>query len=93
MTENHGMKDVKNLHVPLPGKLHSALRDAAARLGKPATTVAREAIERYVHELRKQTIDLAIEAWATEVAGSELDLDPMLEFATVEFLRETPPYA
>jgi predicted DNA-binding protein len=78
------MKDAKNLHVPLPGELHSALRDAAARLGKPATTVAREAIERYVLELRKQTIDLAIEAWAIEVAGSELDLDPMLESATVE---------
>lgn len=83
------MKDGKNLHVPLSGELHGALRDTAARLGRPATAIAREGIERYLRELRKQAVDAALEAWANEVAGSEMDLDPALESAATEFLRQS----
>lgn len=83
------MKDVKNLHVPLSVDVHGALKDAAARTGKSATALAREAIERYLRELKKQAVDAAVEAWAREMAGSEMDLDPMLGDAGLEFLRES----
>ncbi len=82
------MKDGKNLHVPLSGLLHGRLREAAERTGKPATVLAREAIEAYLCQLNKEAIDARLTEWALEMAGSELDLDPALEQASLEFLRE-----
>ena len=80
------MKDAKNLHVPMPSDLHDELRKMAAQLGKPATVLAREAIERYLGQLHKQAVDAAIQDWAREVMGTQLELDPQLEAAGVEFL-------
>ena len=82
------MRDAKNLHVPIPIALHDELRRMAAHLGKPATVVAREAIEHHLKQLRKQAVDAEITRWASEVAGSVLDLDPELEAAGLEFLRD-----
>jgi predicted DNA-binding protein len=82
------MKNGKNLHVPLPAELHDQLREVAAQLGKPATVLAREAIERHLKGLKKQAIDAAITEWAAEFAGTELDLDSDLEAAGLEFLRK-----
>jgi hypothetical protein len=87
------MKDGKNLHVPLPGSLHDSLREAAKRAGKPATVLAREAIEAYLRQLNKAAIDGMISDWAREMGGSELDLDPALEEAGLEFLSEDEPGA
>ena len=67
--------------MPLPADLHEA-----AQLGKPATALAREAIERHLKRLRKEAMDAEITAWALEHAGTEVDLDPALEAATLEFL-------
>jgi len=48
--------------------------------------VAREAIEVYLRHLQKQAIDLAIQEYAKEVAGTYDDLDVELEAAGVDFL-------
>lgn len=87
------MKNAKNLHVPMPLELHGELRQAAVRLGKPATAVAREAIEVYLRRLQQQATDKAIQEWAQEMAGTEYDLDSELENATVEFLLSEDPRA
>ncbi|MEW6277572.1 MAG: hypothetical protein AB1758_03035 [Candidatus Eremiobacterota bacterium] len=82
------MKNARNFHVPIPAPLREELREAAARLGKPATVLAREAIERYLRQLRREAVDAAITEWALEMAGTEYDLDPQLEQAGIEFLLE-----
>ena len=87
------MKNAMNLHVPMPGELHNKLRQAAARLGKPATVVVREAIEIHLRSLQKQAIDLEISDWAREMSGTDYDLDKELETASVEFLLNEASHA
>ncbi len=82
------MKDAKNLHVPLSGSLHGRLREAAEQTGRPATVLAREAIEAYLCQLHKESIDSRLTEWAREMAGTEFDLNPDLEEASLEFLRD-----
>jgi predicted transcriptional regulator len=77
----------RNLHVPLPGTLHDRLRAVATRSGRPATSVAREAIESWVEERERQAVHEAIAAYATEMAGTAADLDETLERAAIEHLR------
>ena len=77
----------RNLHVPLPGSLHDRLRAVATRSKRPATSLAREAIEAWVDERERQAVDEAIATYATEMAGSAADLDEDLEQAAIEHLR------
>ena len=56
--------------------------------GRPATVVAREAIEMWLEQRRRRTlVREAIAAYAVEHAGSPADLDPTLERASLELLR------
>ncbi len=75
-----------NLHVPLPGPLHQRLRAEALRSGRPATTLAREAIEAWIGEREREQVSEAIAEYATDVAGTSADIDPVLERAAVEHL-------
>lgn len=77
---------LRNLHVPLPGALHQRLRAEATRSGQPATTLAREAIESWIRQREREQISDHIAAYASEVAGSAADLDPVLERAGVDHL-------
>jgi predicted DNA-binding protein len=77
---------LRNLHVPLPGALHQRLRAAATRSGRPATTLAREAIEAWIREREREQISDHIAEYAAGVAGSTADLDPALERAGVDHL-------
>ena len=79
-----GTKAHRNLHVPLPGTLHDRLRAVAVRSGRPATSVAREAIESWVEERERQAVHEAIATYATEMAGTAADLDESLERAAIE---------
>jgi predicted transcriptional regulator len=93
MPANHGsiyaMKSVaRNFHVPLPDDLHAALRAEAERAGKPATALAREAIETFVHRRRRVALHEAIASYAASCAGTAADLDPLLERAAVEHLLD-----
>jgi predicted transcriptional regulator len=79
-------RSIRNLHVPLSEPLHQRLRAEAARAGRPATTLAREAIEAWIEERRRRAIHDAIAEYAEEMAGSPADLDEVLEKASVEHL-------
>lgn len=76
---------IANLHVPLPGPLHQRLRAEATRSGRPATTLAREAIEAWIREREREQVSEAITEYATREAGIS-DLDPDLERAGVDHL-------
>jgi predicted transcriptional regulator len=79
---------VKNFHLPLSEEVHEALRSEAARLKKPATVVAREAIEEWLRERRRSVVREAVAAYAAQQAGTTADLDPSLERAALELWRE-----
>jgi hypothetical protein len=55
----------------------------------PATALAREAIDSWLRQQRRKARHAAISAYAAEVAGTDLDLDPKLELAGIEHLVET----
>ena len=81
------MPGLSNFHLPLSPDLHEMLRDEAARSGQPATTVAREALKSWLIQRRKERLHGEIAAWATEHAGTSLDLDKDLEQAGLEALE------
>ena len=77
---------MKNFHVPLPERTYRDLRTEAERAQAPATTLAREAIDEYLRRRRRKARYDAIAAYAAELAGTDLDLDPELESAGIEHL-------
>ena len=79
-------ESTKNLHSPLPEPLHRRLRAEAEREGRPATELAREAIDRWLDERQRLLVRESIRAYAAQVAGSGDDLDDELEAAAVERL-------
>jgi predicted transcriptional regulator len=81
---------MQNLHVPLPRSVYAELRSFAESTGRPATVIAREAIDRWLVEQRRTARRAAIAAYAAEHAGTKWDLDPQLERAAVEHLRRAP---
>ena len=87
----HGMSrrspSLRNFHLPLPEDTYRALRDEAEAMKRPATLVAREAIEDWLRERRKAALHEEITTYAARHAGTEVDLDPALEEAGAEVLR------
>jgi predicted DNA-binding protein len=77
---------MRNLHVPLPDPTYQRLRLEAQRSHRPATDIAREAIDRWLAEQHRISVHKAIAEYAMEVAGSEDDLDEPLEAAGIESL-------
>jgi hypothetical protein len=80
---------MRNFHVPLPERTYALLRAEAERTQLAATTLAREAIERWIRDQARRTRHDAIVAYAAEAAGTDLDLDPELESAGIEHLVKT----
>jgi len=80
---------MKNFHLPLPEQTYMQLRAAAERSRVPATSLAREAIDLWLRDQMRKARHEAIAAYAAEMAGTELDLDPALESAGVEHLLES----
>ena len=76
----------RNFHVPLSSSLYEELREQSARLGRPATELAREAIGSWLRLQRKAALEQAIRNYAQTHAGSDADLDAELESASVEHL-------
>lgn len=68
--------------------MQRALRQEAVLLRKPATVVAREAIEEWLRERRRAAVREAIAAYASRQAGTTADLDPSLERASLELWQE-----
>jgi hypothetical protein len=80
---------MSNMHLPLPEPLYSRLREEARRARRPATELAREAIDRWLTEERRRQISEAIQSYAQDVSGTEHDLDTRLEAAGIEHLLAT----
>jgi predicted transcriptional regulator len=80
---------MRNFHLPLPDELYRDLREEATRSSRPATALARQAIELWLHHLRKVARHQAIAAFAAEHAGTPLDFDAELEAASCEHLLAT----
>lgn len=76
----------KNLHVPLPDPMYKRLRREALRSRRPATSLVREAIVRWLDEQEKQLEFEAIADYARATAGTTFDLDEELEAAGIEEL-------
>jgi predicted transcriptional regulator len=83
----------RNLHVPLPESLDRRLRLEAERSRRPATELAREAIDRWLVERQRVAVHDGIAVYAAARAGTTDDLDPMLEAAAIEHLAEREPSA
>ena len=80
---------MKNFHLPLPEQLYLRLKAEAERMQLPATTLAREAVDEWLRrQSRKARLD-AIAAYASEMAGTPLDLDAELESSGIEHLVKT----
>ena len=77
---------MKNFHLPLPEKTYGHLRAEAERMQVPATALAREAIDLWLRHQLREARRQAIAAYAEEMAGTNLDLDPVLESAGIEHL-------
>ena len=80
---------MKNFHLPLPEQTYAGLRAEAERTGVPATTLAREAVDWWLRQQVRKTRHDAIAVYATEMAGTHLDLDADLESAGIEHLVKT----
>jgi len=78
----------RKLHVPLEDGLYRRLRAEADRTGRPATQLARDAIDRFLADLRHAAIHDAIASYASAAAGTKADLDPDLEALGLDSLRE-----
>ena len=76
----------RNFHLPLPDDLYASLRHEAAAAGRPATDLAREAIQGLIRARRRRALDAAVAAYASESAGSPEDLDMEMEAAAIEHL-------
>jgi hypothetical protein len=76
-----------NFHLPLPADLHDELREEAELSGQPATVLARDALRTVLAHKRRQRLHAQIAAFASEHAGSDLDLDEDLERAGIEALK------
>ena len=80
---------MKNFHLPLPEQTYTRLRAEAERTGVPATTLAREAVDSWLRQRFRRARHDAITAYATEMAGTHLDLDADLESTGIEHLVNT----
>jgi hypothetical protein len=76
----------RNFHVPLEQAVYEQLRAEAERQSRPATDLARDAIEAWLREQRRLAVHESLAAYARAVAGTADDLDESLEQAAVDTL-------
>ncbi len=82
----------KNLHVPLPDSLYRRLRTESERTKRPATELAREAIDQWLAERQRLAVHESIVEYARKHARTGADLDEELEAAAVEHLQSLDLY-
>lgn len=75
---------IRNFHVPLSEPVYIRLRDLAQRQHRPATQLAKQAVEYWLEEQERLAVHEEIAAYATQNAGSVDDLDEELEAASLE---------
>jgi len=83
-------RPMRNFHVPIPEETYAKLRAQAAKTKRPATGLAREAIEQWLTERERLAVHESIAEYARAVAGTTADLDEVLErSAAEELVRRT----
>ena len=82
------MMSLRNLHVPLPEGLYKRLKTEAEHEKKPATVLARQAIEGWLRRRQQLKIHRAVLDYAAQCAGTEVDLDTALESASLGHLAD-----
>ena len=81
---------LRNFHLPLPSETYDRLKAEAARASRPATSMAREAIEEWLRQRHRLEVREEIAEYAASAAGSLEDLDPTLEKAAVSHALGRP---
>ncbi len=84
---------MRNLHVPLPNPTYNRLRIIAERTNRPATDLAREAIDTWLADQQRMLLHESVAEYARSEAGSPADLDEQLEAAGIESLVAVVPGA
>jgi predicted DNA-binding protein len=74
----------QNFHVPLSPEVYERLKLEAQHLQRPATELARSAIESELQKLEAQRIYAEIRAYAEEMGGTLEDIDPIWQAASLE---------
>jgi len=82
------MSTLRNFHVPLPEEIYQQLRAETRRQNKPATQLARLAIESWLKQQQESALNDEIRRYAEQMAGTPADLDSALEAATIEHLLQ-----
>ena len=77
---------MKSLHLPLPEHTYDRLRAEAERTRRPATTLARDAIDFWLQHQQRIARHNAIAEYAAQMASTDMDLDPDLKSAAIEHL-------
>ena len=80
--------ETRNFHLPLPEPLYRRLKETAERQHRPATQVAKQAVEDWLDQQERLELHEEIARYAAQVAGSGDDLDETLEAASLEHLEE-----
>ncbi len=78
----------KNFHVPLPDETYFELREVAHDLNQPATQIARDVIQTWLKQRKKEALRQQLTAYVSVNAGSRYDMDPELEAAGIEHLSD-----
>jgi hypothetical protein len=76
-----------NFHLPLSSELHEMLREESEASGQPATSLAREALQDWLSQRRRERLHAEIAAFASEHAGTDLDLDTDLEREGIDLIE------
>ncbi len=84
--------DTSNFHLPLPAPLHARLRAAAKQQHRPATQLAKQAIEYWLEKQERMALHEEITRYATQAAGSSDDLDEQLQSVGLEHLNSEESY-
>lgn len=79
---------IHNFHIPLPDHIYTRLREVAKRQHRPATQMAKQAVEYWLEEQEKLALHEEIASYAAHTAGSFEDLDDQLEAASLEHLDD-----
>jgi len=79
---------MRNFHLPLPEETYTRLSAEAERTQIPATKLARQAVDQWLRLQSRKVRRDAITAYAVQMAGTHLDLDPALEGAAIQHLVE-----
>lgn len=81
-------KAVTKLELSLEEDVWNMLHDEAARSGLPTISLTCEVVTNWVRERHRQRVALKIAEFAAAHAGSDLDLDPVLETAALQAFGE-----